>query len=269
LVYSGHTTDAENDDFFSKLLPLLSGWFKSIWNAKGKVSNLPNYDIFSTVFRHLNKAVENNFITKYKTDKKVIQSLKKNIHVFSIFKTHHQQKEIASLLTKGNKFRSYEEFEKEALQISLNYNKNWLKAEFNTAVEQSKLVSYWQKIKREEKDYPYLQYITRDDDRVRDEHRIWHNTILPVNHPWWSTHFPVNGFNCRCSVKQLTKAQAEAIGITQKPNEESYGKEFSFNAGLTEEIFGEYHSYFQDLPDETVELLREYSENTGMTKKRW
>lgn len=44
----------------------------------------------------------------------------------------------------------------------------------------------------------YFRYVTVDDHRVRKTHANFHGIILPIDHPFWLTHFPPNGFNCRC-----------------------------------------------------------------------
>ena len=41
--------------------------------------------------------------------------------------------------------------------------------------------------------------------------------ILPADHPWWKTHYPLLHVNCRHRVTTLTREQAEAEGITENP----------------------------------------------------
>lgn len=67
----------------------------------------------------------------------------------------------------------------------------------------------WETFERNKRLMPYLAYKTRDDGRVREMHAPWHNHVLPIDDPWWDTHFPPNGWRCRCVVIQLSKAQAE------------------------------------------------------------
>lgn len=50
-----------------------------------------------------------------------------------------------------------------------------------------------------------FRYVTADDHRVRPNHAKWHGVILPVDHPFWITHFPPNGFNCRCLPQIVSK----------------------------------------------------------------
>lgn len=66
---------------------------------------------------------------------------------------------------------------------------------------------------------PYWQYISIDDHRVRPEHHEWghpggrsYGITLPATDPWWNTHFPLNGFRCRCSVRTLSESEMQRFG---------------------------------------------------------
>jgi len=96
---------------------------------------------------------------------------------------------------------------------------------FNTNVNMAYAAGRWQQIERTAKMFPYLIYVTRNNSRVRPAHRAWHGIILPVDHPWWKTHFPPNGYRCYCHVRQLTRRQAEEMKasgkyITEAPADE-------------------------------------------------
>ena len=40
----------------------------------------------------------------------------------------------------------------------------------------------------------------------------WHGTVLHADHPWFRTHYPPNGFHCRCIVQQLGEDDLERFG---------------------------------------------------------
>lgn len=44
------------------------------------------------------------------------------------------------------------------------------------------------------------KYVTAGDDRVRESHAAWDGVTLPKDHEFWQTHWPPNGWNCRCQV---------------------------------------------------------------------
>lgn len=84
---------------------------------------------------------------------------------------------------------------------------------YSTNMRTANMAGRWKQIQRTKNSRPYLVYMTVGDSRVRDEHRNWHNTVLPVDHPWWDTHFPPNGWGCRCYVNTLSDRQRERQGL--------------------------------------------------------
>lgn len=59
-----------------------------------------------------------------------------------------------------------------------------------------------------------FRYVAVLDARTRPEHMAWHGTVLRWDHPWWQTHYPPNGWRCRCTVMQLSEDDLEDDGFT-------------------------------------------------------
>ena len=59
--------------------------------------------------------------------------------------------------------------------------------------------------------FPYWRYRTMDDARVRPEHAKWNNLVLRADDPFWATHYPPNGWGCRCEVQSLTEKQVKRL----------------------------------------------------------
>ncbi len=55
----------------------------------------------------------------------------------------------------------------------------------------------------EDENVVYLKYIAILDNKTRPSHRALHGTILPKNDSFWETHYPPNGWNCRCRVRAI------------------------------------------------------------------
>ncbi len=68
----------------------------------------------------------------------------------------------------------------------------------------------WERVQAAKASHPFLRYVTRKDERVRASHRAWHDVTLPVDHPWWKTHYAPNGWRCRCTVVQLRARDVES-----------------------------------------------------------
>ena len=71
----------------------------------------------------------------------------------------------------------------------------------------------WQQQQRTKARRPYLLYLTAGDSRVRPEHQRWNYILLPVDHPFWDTHYPPNGWLCRCKVVSLNERDIKRMGL--------------------------------------------------------
>ena len=56
---------------------------------------------------------------------------------------------------------------------------------------------------------PYWRYVSIDDAVTRPEHRALHGKIFRHDHPFWSTWYPPNGWNCRCHAQTVSKRELE------------------------------------------------------------
>jgi SPP1 gp7 family putative phage head morphogenesis protein len=70
----------------------------------------------------------------------------------------------------------------------------------------------WQQQQEVKEAFPYLRYVGILDSRIRPLHRTWHGVILPIDHPWWKTHYPPNGWRCRCDVMSVSNDDLERFG---------------------------------------------------------
>jgi SPP1 gp7 family putative phage head morphogenesis protein len=85
---------------------------------------------------------------------------------------------------------------------------------FDTNLRTAYQAGRWQQMQETKRRRPYLRYAGILDSRIRPMHRAWHGTILPMDHPWWQTHYPPNGWNCRCTVMSLSERDLRREGWT-------------------------------------------------------
>jgi hypothetical protein len=58
------------------------------------------------------------------------------------------------------------------------------------------------------KSRPYWKYLHNDTvAHPRPLHVSWSGLVLKHNDPWWQTHFPPNGFGCRCRVTSVNAGE--------------------------------------------------------------
>ena len=62
---------------------------------------------------------------------------------------------------------------------------------------------------QEDDETTHLQYLTMEDDRVRDTHAALDGLILPKDDPFWIRHYPPWEWNCRCQVRTMDSDQVD------------------------------------------------------------
>lgn len=176
-------------------------------------------------------------------------ALEQNTFIFSGFKTYHELREASTLLKDENGgFKPFERFLSDVQKINNTYNRNYLHAEYNHAVQSTQMAVKWHDFEQDGDRYD-LQYRTANDGKVREEHAILHNTTLPPSDPFWDKYLPPNGWNCRCTVVQVRKgkyptsdpelAMQRGDNCTAKPKQQI----FRFNPGKSMKVFPEKHPY--------------------------
>jgi len=65
---------------------------------------------------------------------------------------------------------------------------------------------------------PYFRYVGSSSREKRPEHMQWYNLVLPADDPFWDTHYPPNGWGCKCGIVSHSAREVERIG-----NEEANG----------------------------------------------
>lgn len=172
----------------------------------------------------------------------MLKSLRDNVYIFSGAKTYQQVREVSGLLV-GDKINSYRVFRDKAMKILTDYNENYLKTEYQSAIAQSKSASQWMEFEADKEHVEMLTYHTVGDGRVRPTHAELDDITRPVDDKFWNIHFPPNGWNCRCTVLQNNDNEQTNLRGFRTP--EDVPDIFRFNAGKERIVFSKKHPYFR------------------------
>lgn len=96
-----------------------------------------------------------------------------------------------------------------------------LRTIFHTNMQTAYAAGHWSRIEDHKNEAPYLMYDAVRDSRTRPQHAAWDGTVKRVDDPFWSAHYPPNGWNCRCSVIQLDRSQLDELGLDESETPES------------------------------------------------
>ncbi|NTU42938.1 MAG: minor capsid protein [Nitrospirales bacterium] len=66
---------------------------------------------------------------------------------------------------------------------------------------------------------PYWQYVAVMDARTRPAHAALNGKAFTWDDPFWNTHYPPLGFNCRCRVRAFSGKDIQKRGLTVESSE--------------------------------------------------
>jgi SPP1 gp7 family putative phage head morphogenesis protein len=234
----------------------MDGWSKVIdkiardlYDGKIKPTDL-NKDYILKTGNKLSEAIDEGYtrIDYTPEDISMKMRMKQNAFIFSSAKNIVFQHKLADQITdESGILRSWNDFKNSALEIDEEYNVNHLQSEWQTAKASANSSRKWQDIQRRADRYPYLEYKTVGDDKVRDEHAALDGIIRPINHPFWDTYFAPNGWRCRCYVRQTDKKPNGTNVPT--PDDKTVPKYFRYNPGKTATALPDKHPYYSMLSE--------------------
>lgn len=237
---------------FGNVEQLIAQAIKRIYDKKTKAGDLDK-GLWSKNVQLLIAAVEKAIGKSYSTiafgdvDYELLQKLRQNIYVFAAFKNHQNIGAMVELLQDGSKVVDFATFKENAMKVGKQYNIDWLRSEYQTAIGQAQMATKWNDIQATKEELPLLRYDAVNDGRTRPAHAILDGVTLPIDDDFWKEYYPPNGWNCRCSVRQLS-ADNEIVKPASYPSVEEVPTSFLSNSGIDGELFNtKEHPYFKEV----------------------
>lgn len=168
-------------------------------------------------------------------------------------------KSLAKVVDLNQAFRetsNLNDFKKKAGKIVENYNTNYLRTEYNLAVASSQNGKRYIEQKQESNIFPYLQYQTAGDEKVRATHKALDGKVFKIGDKQAMSLYPPNGYGCRCEFVQIDSDEAAEIGITTgaegkgllgTEHQNMVKQGFDKNVGDTGDIFALNKNYANQL----------------------
>jgi|ERR1035437_1771968 SPP1 gp7 family putative phage head morphogenesis protein len=203
---------------------------RGIWIGLFSASRLPK-KLYSKTASHLVDGVKEGFGKK----SDYLVSLEENIYMFSAAKTYQQTKEMSlNVLNSEGAKRSFKEFKDMASPVFGEYNKNYLKSEYVTAVSGARNAANWKSFNE---DFRQLKYSAVIDSHTSELCKSLNGYVADKSDPIWKRISPPAHFNCRCKVQEIN-------GEINKTEVGDLNPAFENNTGDTGKIFSNNHPYF-------------------------
>ena len=202
-------------------------------------------NLFNAIWESMNAAVDEGFgdMESSDHDYDFMQELKTNNAVFAAFKVHRTQRDMARLLTDSNgNLKPFEEWVKEVMPIADHQMRHWLKTEYDTAVIRAHHAADWKQFLREKDVFPNLKWVESTSINPGADHRVFWNTILPIEHPFWIEHRPGDRWNCKCDLVSTDEEPTDIPETVSIADEPQMG--LKSNPGQDGIIFSDNHPYF-------------------------
>ena len=191
----------------------------------------------------INKGVKQS---SFSIDTAFKHQLTHNMWVFSAFRTHKMQRDIAKyLLNEKGELKTFTKFVKDVAPYIKHTNRLWLETEYNTAVLRAHQAADWRKFVDERDVLPNLEWQPSTSTNPGEDHKPYWFTCLPIDHKFWKQHRPGDRWNCKCSLRNTDKEPTPVPADTIiKGSEPQRGLES--NPGEKGEIFSNNHPYYPE-----------------------
>lgn len=183
-------------------------------------------------------------------DTEMLQRLTQDVWQFSSAKNYQELRDL-TLLLKDEKgvLRSFSDFKNEASKVTDRYNETWMHTEYNTAVASSQNAARWAEFQNDKEVIPNLEYQTVGDNAVRSEHQVLDGIIKDIQDVFWKTHYPPNGWGCRCEAVQTLETDTTPANKTP---DVIIPKMFRTNLAEKSLVFPKGHPFYVDIPEHVL-----------------
>lgn len=200
--------------------------------------------LFQAVLSVFDQAVGEGFAGVSVGDRNAdfLEAIRKNNAVFSAFKTHRLQGDVAAqLLDEKGQLKSFEAWLRDVDDIVDHHVGNWLETEYSTAVIRANQAADWRQFECEAEILPNLRWNESTSIVPGLDHKIFWGRVFRIDHPFWSQHRPGDRWGCKCSLTATDEPETDNRGLQAGMEQPSPG--LGGNPAFTAKLFSDDHPY--------------------------
>ncbi|MBQ6377613.1 MAG: hypothetical protein IJJ56_02305 [Prevotella sp.] len=203
-------------------------------------------NLFHEFLRTFNTAADQGFSKSVDPDDDFRAAIRHSNAVFSAFKTHRLQNDMAArLLDESGDLKPFKQWKKDVQGIASHQCNAWLRTEYDTAVIRARQAADWKQFERERDVLPNLKWLPSTSLHPGEDHRPLWGTILPIGHPFWSQHRPGDRWNCKCDLTSTDEppTPVPSVAAAEQPVNSPH-RGLDNNPGTDGALFSDSHPYF-------------------------
>lgn len=112
------------------------------------------------------------------------------------------------------------------------------------AVIRAQQAADWQRFERYKDVLPNLRWVPSTSVKPGADHMVFWGTVLPIDHPFWSSHRPGDRWNCKCSLAATDEPATPSPEEGDIPLSSAPQRGLRDNPGKSGNLFGLSHPYF-------------------------
>ncbi len=206
-------------------------------------------NIFWETLRLFNEAAAKGFSESewVDTPDEFINQVRTNNKVWSAFRSHRMQNDLASkLLDENGQLKKFDKWVEDIKGMTNHYVGSWLRTEYNTAVIRAHQAADWKHFEKEADVFPNLRWMPTTSPLQDPKHRqYWEAKLtLPINHPFWKEHHPGDRWNCKCTLAQTDEPVNDYVIKDFYPVAPQPG--LDNNPGVDGKLFSNSHPYITE-----------------------
>ena len=209
-----------------------------------------------------------------------INQLRTNNAIWSAFRVHRMQNDIASqLIDENGQLKKFDRWVEDIKGMTNHYVGPWLRTEYNTAVIRAHQAADWKHFEAEADVFQNVRWMpTTSPDQDPLHRQYWEKKLtLPINHPFWEKHRPGDRWNCKCTLQQTDEPVNDEVirdfypvpqqaGLDNNPADD--GKIFSDShpyiakayAGANKAVSNAVGTVVDFVPAKTIEEAEKFAE---------
>jgi hypothetical protein len=218
-------------------------------------------NVWRETFNVFNSATDGGFGKRNCSDPDYdfYNQIRYNNAVFSAFRTHRLQNDVAAqLLDKDGNLKPFEQFSNDVQSIADHNVRQWLRTEYDTAILRAHQAADWVQFEQVSDILPNLRWLPTTSITPDAYHKkYWEAELtLPQNHPFWTKHRPGDRWNCKCTL-EATDDPAHGEHVIDLDDYQP-DKGLDNNPGVDAKLFSDTHPYYEHTHPGADGAVREF-----------